>query len=113
MDKKWIEITGLQDKRQMIAVLCGSFVGEFLPPQLIHGGKTRQCHPHYNFPADWSNKVTMLLYIWEVIVPFVNGFRQRLDSPVDQPALAIFDHFKGQLQKLSLPGWKKMVFILS
>ena len=40
MDKKgkeWIKIAGLQDKglqdkRQITAVLCGSFAGEFLPP---------------------------------------------------------------------------------
>jgi len=83
--KKSIEIAGLQDKRQITAVLCGSFAGEFLPPQLIYGGKTKQCHPHYTFPADWvishsanywSNEVTMLQYIREVIVPFVGSVRQ-------------------------------------
>ena len=39
----------------------------------------------------------MLQYIREVIVPFVGSVRQRLELPDDQPALAIFDHFKGQL----------------
>jgi len=83
--KKQIEIAELQDKRQITAVLCGSFVGEFLPSQLIYGGKTKQCHPHYTFPADWvishsanhwSDEVTMLQYIREVIVPFVGSVRQ-------------------------------------
>ena len=45
----------------------------------------------------WSNEVTTLQYMREVIVPFVDGIRQHLDLPDDQPALAIFDHFKGQL----------------
>ena len=106
--KKRIEIAGLQDKRQITAVLCDGFVGEFLRLQLIYGGKTKQCHPHYTFPADWvishsanhwSNEVTMLQYIREVIVPFVGSVRQRLELPDDQPAFAIFDHFKGQLME--------------
>ena len=39
----------------------------------------------------------MLEYIRDVIVPFVDSTRQRLELPENQPALAIFDHFKGQL----------------
>ena len=39
----------------------------------------------------------MLQYIREIIVPFVDNTRQRLELPEDQPALALFDHFKGQL----------------
>ena len=30
--KKRIEINGLRDKRQITAVMCGSLVGEVLPP---------------------------------------------------------------------------------
>ena len=45
----------------------------------------------------WSNKETMLMYIAEVIVPFVNRKREDLELNNDHPALAIFDHFKGQL----------------
>ena len=41
--KKRIEITGLQDKRQITAVICGSILGEISPPQLIYGGKTVRC----------------------------------------------------------------------
>ena len=39
----------------------------------------------------------MLEYIQEVIVPFVDNRREALGLNNDQPALAIFDHFKGQL----------------
>ena len=109
MDKKgnkWIKIAGLQDKRQITAVICGSIIGEILPPQLIYGGKTAICHPQISFPHNWvishssnhwSNEETMLQHIRDVIVPFVDSTRQRLELPEDQPALAIFDHFKGQL----------------
>ena len=102
--KKRVAIAGLQDKRQIAAVMCSSFEGEFLPSQLIYGGKIKQCYPRYTFPADWvishcayhwSNEVTMLEYIREVIVPFVGAVRQQLGLPDDQPAAAIFDHLKG------------------
>ena len=39
----------------------------------------------------------MLGYIEEVIVPFVDSVRDRLNVDQSQAALAIFDHFKGQL----------------
>ena len=104
--KKQIKIAGYQDKRQITAVMCGSLVGELLPFQLVYAGKTSKCHPSYEFPMDWqivhthnhwSNEETMLMYIAEIIVPFVNRKREDLDLNNDHPALAIFDHFKGQL----------------
>ena len=104
--KKQIKIAGLQDKRQITAVMCGSIIGEILPPQLIYVGKTARCHPRISFPHNWvithssnhwSNEETMLQYIRDVIVPFVDSTRQRLELPENQPALAIFDHFKDQL----------------
>ena len=61
-------------------VFCGSLIGEFLPIQLIYGGKTKRCHPPQSFPSDWhvtqnqkhwSNEDTMLQYIKEIIIPFV------------------------------------------
>ena len=102
--KKRIEIAGYQDKRQITGVMYGSLVGELLPFQLVYAGKTDRCHPAYEFPKDWqivhthnhwSNEETMLMYIAEIIVPFVNRKREDLDLNSDHPALAIFDHFRG------------------
>jgi len=87
--KKQIAIAGLQDKRQITAVMCGSSVGEVLPPQQLHEGKTIQHHQHYTFPADWlisrkdnhwSSEITILQYIREVIVPFLGGVRHCLTT---------------------------------
>ncbi len=84
-------------------VFCGNLVGELLPFQIIYGGKTKRCHPTTQFPADWdivhnvkhwSNEATMLSYIQNVIVPFVEKVRE---EDGNKPALAIFDCFKGQL----------------
>ena len=78
--------------------------------QLIYAGKTSHCHPAYQFPQDWlishtenhwANETTMLKYIDEVIVPFVQNKRETLELDENHPALAVFDHFKGQLTKNS------------
>jgi hypothetical protein len=104
--RKRIEMKGVDDKRQITSVFCGTGLGKFLPIQLIYGGKTNRCHPPYEFPLDWditrsashwSNKETMLRYISSAIVPFVDNVRQDLGVGREQAALAIFDHFKGQL----------------
>ena len=39
----------------------------------------------------------MLKYIDQVIVPYIERRREALDLNTNHPALAIFDHFKGQL----------------
>lgn len=105
---KHVEVAGITDKRQITAVFCGSLVGEFLPVQLIYAGKTKRCHANYNFPADWhiahspkhwSNEDTMLDYIDLIIAPFVSRLRDDLGVGKEQAALAIFDHFKGQITK--------------
>ena len=86
--------------------MCGSLVGELLPFQLVYAGKTDRCHPAYKFLSDWqithtenhwSNERTMLQYTREVIVPFVDRKCEDLSLGDDYPALAVFDHFKGQL----------------
>lgn len=50
------------------ATFAGTLTGDFLPMQLIYGGKTYMCHPKYTFPAEfdithsenhWANSETM------------------------------------------------------
>ena len=102
---KRVEITGIADKRQITAVLCGNIVGDFLPVQLIYQGRSHRCHPHYEFPDDWhithsprhwSTETTMLQYIENIILPYVEGVRHRLGCG-DSAALVIIDNFKGQI----------------
>ena len=75
MDKvgsKRVEIAGVDDKRQIMAVFAGSLTGDFLPPQLIYKGTTHRCLPTVQFPSGWhitcnenhwSNECTMKAYI--------------------------------------------------
>jgi len=53
MDKKGrkkVPIAGHNDKRQITAVMCGALTGVILP---IYQGKTKRCHPPFEFPQDW------------------------------------------------------------
>ncbi len=102
-----VKLCGLKDKRMITGIFCGNLNGEMLPFQLIYGGKTTRCHPSkIQFPEDWditqnlkhwSNETSMLCYIHNVIVSFVERVREELGEPKDKPALAIFDCFRGQL----------------
>lgn len=99
-----VEIVGVNDKRQITAVFCGTLLGDFLPIQLIYQGKTQRCHPRYEFPLEWhvthspkhwSTEQTMLEYIEHIIVPYVKTTRDLLND--NKPALVIIDNFKGQI----------------
>ena len=101
---KRVELTGVNDKRQVTAVLCGNMLGDFLPLQVIYKGKTPRCHPYHKFPSDWditqspkhwSTEETMLQYIDNIIHPYVEGVRGRLNC--NSAALVIIDNFKGQI----------------
>ena len=98
-----VEMMGVNDKRQITAIFCGSASGDFLPIQLIYIGKTPRCHPRYVFPSDWnvthspkhwSNEDTMVEYITEIVLPYVAQVRERLGT--DSAALVVMDNFKGQ-----------------
>jgi hypothetical protein len=102
--EKRIEMVGVNDKRQITAVFCGTMLGEFLPIQLIYQGKTHRCHPKFTFPPDWhithspnhwSNECTMLDYITHIIVPYLQKTREYVGE--DKTALVIIDNFKGQV----------------
>ena len=47
---KRVEIAGLDDKKQLMAVFAGTLSGEVLPPQIIYKGKTPKCLPSVEFP---------------------------------------------------------------
>ena len=48
-----VPLTGLDDKRQITAVLTCTAIGHLLSPQLLYQGTTR-CHPQVNFPDSWD-----------------------------------------------------------
>ena len=46
-ESKRVEVIG-KDKRQLAAVLVGTFDGDFFPSQIIYQGKTPCCLPKYD-----------------------------------------------------------------
>ena len=65
--------------------------------------------PHSN--NHWSNEHTMLTYITDIIVPFVERVHDNLGTDDSQTALAWFDHFKGQLTDNVMAAFIKEMFI--
>ena len=73
--------------------------------QLIHGGKTNQNIARYQFPKEfsltvnkkhYSNKKESMKLIEEIILPYINKKRQKMNRP-NQVALVIFDVFRVQI----------------
>ena len=111
-----VSIKGLTDKRNITLTFVISLSDEFLPLQIIYGGKTTASHPRgFKFPAGfsisqnpkhWSNEQETLKLIDEVIQPYIIKKRAELKVSETQKALVIWDVFKGQMtetvkQKLS------------
>ena len=52
--RKRVEIIGMDDKRQITAVICGTMTDHLLPFQLIYSGMTKACLPKVaEIPSDW------------------------------------------------------------
>ena len=113
---KSIPIKGLTDKRNITLTFVVSLSGEFLPMQIIYGGKTTASQPRgFQFPKEcslsqnpkhWSNQQETLKLIDEVINPYLVRKRAELKLTETQKALIVWDVFKGQMtetvkQKLS------------
>ena len=103
--EKAIPIASSDDKRQITAVLATTLTGEYLAPQFIFKGTTTRCHPKVSVPQGWdfwhsanhwSNEETMKRYLQKVVFPYVDQKREALKLEKTQPALALFDCFKGQ-----------------
>lgn len=99
---KRVEVVGMGDKRQITA---GSLSGDFLPMQLMYQGKTTKCLPSVTFPEDWNitftinhwcNERTMLCYVEEIIIPYLQAKKRHLALPETHSSLLIFDEFNGQ-----------------
>ena len=103
---KQVECTGVDDKRQIMIVICTIASDIFLPFQVIYRGKTPVCLPRFVFPDNWnvtftenhwSNEKKTLEYIHKIILTFVEARRDELKLQADHGTLIIYDEFKGQL----------------
>ena len=106
---KTVSIAGSTDKRTITATFAITLSGNFLPIQLIYGGKTSKSIPAVAFPPEfvlsanekhYSNEKESLNMLEKIIVPFVEKERRSLDLDSCHPALLIMDVFKGQMTDL-------------
>jgi len=97
-ESKNVTITGAADKRNITATFAVTLSGDFLPVQLIYGGKTEQSLPRFQFPDSfclsvnekhYSNTKESLKFFNEIVIPYIKG----VPVPVDQYALVIMDVF--------------------
>ena len=111
-----VTIEGSADKRSITGTFAISFNGDFLPMQLIYGGKTSQSLPRFEFPRGFSlstnpkhfsNTEESLKFLKEVINPYVKHQRQLLKLSTNQKALVIMDVFTGQMTTAVLEAFKE------
>ena len=101
---KQVSIAGIDDKRQITLLLGITKLGALLPAKLIYAGKTERRLPQkVKFPdywdvtftkTRWSNELSMLRNIDNVILPYLNEVREEpLLDRINQKAFAILDIF--------------------
>ena len=102
---KSVSIAGATDKRSITGTFVITLDGQFLPIQLIYGGKTRQSLPRFKFPEGfslsfnpkhYSNTEESLKLIDEILLSYINSQRKILQNPKKE-ALLIMDVFRGQV----------------
>jgi len=99
---KKVDITKINDKRQITVVLSVTKIQYYISLQLIYQGKTSKCLPKVDFPSGWcvtctdNNEYTTLQYIDDILLPYVKQKRKELERPDDQPCLVVIDRFKAQ-----------------
>ena len=113
---KTVTIKGSTEKRTITATFAISIRGDFLPMQLIYGGKTKKCLPRFKFPekfslsyneTHYSNEKEACKFIEEILKPYIKQVIERDNLPIDQTALVIMDVFKGQVTPMVLDLYKE------
>ena len=102
---KSVAIAGSAYKRSITETFVITLNEDFLPLQLIYGGKTKQILPWYKSPHSFSlsvnpnhfsNTEESIKIINEIVIPYVMRGRENLENG-SLPALLILDVFKGQM----------------
>ena len=103
---KNVSIAGSTDKRTITATFSITMDGQFLPMQIIYGGKTSKSIPRVSFPdgflvsanpKHYSNEEESLKMMEHIIIPYVQQQRNTLKLDAEYPAMLLMDVFKGQM----------------
>ena len=97
---------GGSDKGYITGTFGNTFGNEFLPMELIYGGKTVQSLSRFKFPqefslsanpAHFSNSSESIKLFEEVIIPYFQKEQKKLNLSQIYKGLIIMDVFKGQM----------------
>ena len=103
---KSVSIAGSTDKRTIKATFSITMDGQFLPMQVMYGGKTTKSIPRVSFPdgflvsanlKHYSNEEESLKMMEHIVIPYVKNQRKILKLDAEYPAMLIMDVFKGQM----------------
>ena len=103
---KNVSIAGSTDKRTITATFSITMDGQFLPIQIIYGGKTSKSIPRVSFPdrflvsanpKHYSNDEESLKMMEHIIIPYVQKQRNTLKLDAEYLAMLLMDVFKGQM----------------
>ena len=106
---KTVPIKGTSDKRTITARFPTLLQRDFLPMQLIYGGKTRKSIAQLKFPekfslsyneTHYSNEKEGCKLIEEILQPDTKKVTERENLPGDQKSLVNMDVFKGQVTSM-------------
>ena len=99
--KKGVESVSSFDKKCITGTFAITLEGDFLPLQLDYHDKTKQSLPKYKFPETFllsvnpkhfSNTKESIKIIEEILLPYVDMEREKLNDP-SQAALLVLDVF--------------------
>ena len=123
LDRKGVEqvaLTGQEDKREITCVLGCTLSGKLLPPQVIYQGKTERCHPcGISYPTEWDiwhsethwcTQETMMRYIQQVLLPWLEQTRKKLRLPKTQKSLIVIDVYKAHKTEDVIQAFRKCGF---
>jgi len=100
-----------------------NLAGDFLPVQLVYGGKTKKCLPVVSFPeswhitythSHWCNEETTLDYTanCKIISPYIRRRKDELGSPESQPSLVIFDELTALITDAALSTLNNIFYVI-
>ena len=102
-NSKHVSIAGSSYQQAITATFGITFSNEFLPMQLIYGGKTQQSFPKFDFPDSFSlsanpkhfsNTEESIKLLDDIIIPYFKCEQSKLRIGEDQYALLILDVLK-------------------
>lgn len=98
-----VSVMGVEDKRQITAIIASSLTGHLLPLQLIFGGSTDKCEPmksHRIIKAQfhvthsdnhWSTIDTMKEYMERIIQPYISHIINLYNLDRESRAIVLLD----------------------